>query len=209
MAKKDDLFPPEAVVTEEPAVTVSPEELSTNFFWTKGNNEVFNLQTTVRGNPTVTEIQLHMQSVIKGTDCVLAVEGHAKPVGQQTAQVATVVKKNIHSDAESVEQRSDGTDWLTYDACFVRVLPQPDNKVTVEFYGNDHKQPHDDYAFVKVNKWKTEQVAGLMKHITDANMREAADYNINCRVYYELGAEYHGDKGSGRYKDVCHVRLLS
>ena len=54
-------------------IECNPEELSTNFYWTFGREEVFNVQTTVRGNPTPYEILAHLDAV------------HRDPgIGQQT-----------------------------------------------------------------------------------------------------------------------------
>ena len=102
-----------------------------------------------------------------------------------------------------------GKTWQTVDAVFVRYLPQPDGKCTIEFYGNSHKQPHDDYAFIKASKWTWENVSGLMKHVTSHAPEEAGEFNLPCRVYYIEGKEYTTPSGvKGRYKDVCHVRSL-
>ena len=102
-----------------------------------------------------------------------------------------------------------GKTWQTFDAVFVRYLPQPDGKCTIEFYGNQHKQPHDDYAGVKVNKWPWEGVQGLMKHVTSHDPAQAGEFSLLCRVFFVDGKEYTTPSGvKGHYKDVCHVRLI-
>lgn len=69
----------------EPLLEVSPEELSTNFYWSCGKNEIFNLQTTVRGNPTHDEIIEHFESVKSALVMVVKnLEGHARQSGKQT-----------------------------------------------------------------------------------------------------------------------------
>jgi len=75
--------------------------------------------------------------------------------------------------------------YQTFDADIVEVLPQPDNKVTLAFYGKDDKYPR-----VKVNKWKVEAANGLMKHVTSEDMGKAAKYSLRCRVYWTDGAAY-------------------
>jgi len=115
----------------------------------------------------------------------------------------------IKAGTEAIPEPPKGKTWQTYDAVFVRYLPQPDGKCTIEFYGNSHKQPHDDYAFIKASKWTWENVSGLMKHVTSHAPEEAGEFNLPCRVYYIEGKEYTTPSGvKGRYKDVCHVRSL-
>ena len=96
-----------------------------------------------------------------------------------------------------------GVIYQTFDADIVEVLPQPDEKVTICFYGTNDKYPR-----VKVNKWKLAAADGLMKHVTSESMGKPAKYTLRCRVYYTDGAEYHTDNGSGHYKDIEHVRPI-
>jgi hypothetical protein len=70
-------------------IECSPEELSTNFFWTFGKQEVFNLQTTIRGNPDAAEIIAHLDAVLVGNTQVIARGGHAKPIGRQDSGIIT------------------------------------------------------------------------------------------------------------------------
>ena len=115
----------------------------------------------------------------------------------------------IKAGTEAIPEPPKGKTWQTYDAVFVRYLPQPDGKCTIEFYGNSHKQPHDDYAFIKASKWTWENVSGLMKHVTSHAPEEAGEFNLPCRVYYIEGKEYTTPSGvKGRYKDIAHVRPL-
>jgi len=115
----------------------------------------------------------------------------------------------IKAGIEAIPEPPKGKTWQTFDAVFVRYLPQPDGKCTIEFYGNSHKQPHDDYAFIKASKWTWENVSGLMKHVTSHAPEEAGEFNLPCRVYYIEGKEYTTPSGvKGRYKDIAHVRPL-
>jgi len=59
------------------------DELSTNFFYTLGKNEIFNCQFTLRGNPTRAEIESHLTSLVVAMKAVVHLGGHAKQVGQQ------------------------------------------------------------------------------------------------------------------------------
>ena len=115
----------------------------------------------------------------------------------------------IKAGTEAIPESPKGKTWQTFDAVFVRYLPQPDGKCTIEFYGNQHKQPHDDYAGVKVNKWPWEGVQGLMKHVTSHDPAQAGEFSLLCRVFFVDGKEYTTPSGvKGHYKDVCHVRLI-
>jgi len=68
---------------QKPEVEVSTDHASTNFYWTFGKQEVFNLQTTVRGVTTTNQIEAHLITVKNALTHVVAIGGHAKPVGRQ------------------------------------------------------------------------------------------------------------------------------
>jgi hypothetical protein len=121
----------------------------------------------------------------------IAMEEGNKPLAQATA--------NAELDVPAPPA---GKEWIVFAASIVKVLPQPDNKVTLEFYAEGQKYPG-----VKVNKWKVENANGLMKHVTSEDMGKAAEYKLQCQVYYTEGAE--GKTADGKvfhWKDVSHVR---
>jgi hypothetical protein len=92
--------------------------------------------------------------------------------------------------------------YQTIDADIVEVLPQPDGKTTIKFFGANDKYPR-----IAVNKWKIESANGLMKYVTSEDMGKAGRYTIKCRVYYTDGSAYTTTDGETRhYKDVEHVR---
>jgi hypothetical protein len=127
----------------------------------------------------------------------IALEEGNKPLAKATAEAEL-----------EVPPPPAGKQWIKFEANTVRVLPQPDNKATLEFYADGKK-----FAGVKVNKWKIESVNGLMKHVTTEDMSKAAEYKLHCAVYYTEGAEgkMKGDDGQEKtfhYKDVAHVRPL-
>jgi len=64
-----------------PEVEVSTEAASTNFYWTIGHEELFNLQTTVRGVLDAEQVSAHLSTVISALKEVVAHGGHAKQVG--------------------------------------------------------------------------------------------------------------------------------
>lgn len=112
--------------------------------------------------------------------------------------------KDLQKNYDDVGAPPAGKEWITFLANVVKVLPQPDNKVTLEFYAEGKKFPG-----VKVNKWKVESANGLMKHVTADDMSKAAEYKLDCIVYYTEGAE--GKTADGKvfhWKDVSHVRPL-
>jgi hypothetical protein len=97
-----------------------------------------------------------------------------------------------------------GKEWITFDADRMTVIPQPDDKVTLEFYAGNDKFPK-----VKVNKWKIPDAQGLMKHATSADLSKAANLTVHCRVFWTEGKE--GKTADGKvfhWKDVSHVRGL-
>lgn len=62
---------------------LSPEQASTNMYWTFGKNEVFNLQTTIRGIVHPAQVEYHLKSVKVAMNLIIEMGGHAKPIGQQ------------------------------------------------------------------------------------------------------------------------------
>lgn len=97
-----------------------------------------------------------------------------------------------------------GKEWITFDANRLVIIPQPDEKVTLEFFAGSDKWPK-----VKVNKWPWEGATGLLRHVTSADVSKAANLTLSCRVYYTLGKEFKLDNGkTGNYKDVAHVRPI-
>lgn len=69
-------------------IEVSPEELSTNYYWTYGHKEQFNIQSTVRGNPSGPEISEHIDSLIAHMTEVVARGGHARRVDTKGTDAA-------------------------------------------------------------------------------------------------------------------------
>lgn len=81
-------------MTEAPKEAApTSEEASTNFYWTFGNEQVFNLQTTVRGRLTYTQVSEHMSMVRSALEIVVKLGGKAKPVGQQPQSAPVAAPK--------------------------------------------------------------------------------------------------------------------
>jgi hypothetical protein len=70
---------------DQTGTKVSTEEASTNLYWTFGNEEVFNLQTTVRGAINDAQISAHLASVKAAMKAIVQLGGHAKQVGAGSA----------------------------------------------------------------------------------------------------------------------------
>ena len=83
---------------------------------------------------------------------------------------------------------------------FARLIisPQPDDRVNLEFFEEGHKYPD-----VKVNRWKTAQAEGLLKHLGTFDCTRPYDGAEAGIVFYKNGKEYQPGK---HYKDVTHVR---
>ena len=97
-----------------------------------------------------------------------------------------------------------GKEWITADIDRMTVVPQPDDKVTLEFYEGDKKWPS-----CKINKWKIADAQALMKHVTSADLSKAANLTVHCKVYWVEGKEFTMPDGkTGHYKNVSHCRPL-
>ncbi len=103
----------------------------------------------------------------------------------------------------------DGKEWQTMDIETVESIPQPGDVINIIFYKAGHTKPD-----LKCQKWKIERAAGLMKHVTNADMSKPWKAVCACRVYYTIGKAFTyndpntGELKSGNYKDVAHVRLI-
>lgn len=134
------------------------------------------------------------------------------PAPDPAAQIAMQEGNNslaseLQAAAAQVPPAPDGKQWLTYNAAFVRILPQPEDKITIEFYGDDRKKPRNDFPALKANKWDVGRAIGLMKHVTSHDVTKPAEFALRCTVYYLEGKEYTGTNGQkGHYKDIYHVR---
>jgi hypothetical protein len=133
------------------------------------------------------------------------------PLPDKAAAIAleagnTQMARELQASAEALPPSRKGADvpYQTVDADIVEVLPQPDGKTTLKFYGANDKYPR-----ISVNKWKIEAANGLMKHVTSEDMGRAAKYSLSCRVYFTDGSAYTTTNGETRhYKDVEHVRPI-
>jgi len=93
----------------------------------------------------------------------------------------------------------EGKEWKYVDVQQIKILPQPDDKVKIEFWNPGRK-----YAEEILN-CKTERAAGILKHVTSAPVTVAANLSVPVRVYYVLGKEK-ANKPGEYWHDVYHVR---
>jgi hypothetical protein len=98
---------------------ISTEEASTNFYWTCGNEEVFNLQTTIRGCPIGEQIKSHITTVKTALKAIVDSGGHAKQVGQQPRESAAPQQAQAQSNGSgnsngfNFKQGKGGTETVT------------------------------------------------------------------------------------------------
>lgn len=92
-------------------------------------------------------------------------------------------------------------EYKTIDASRLVIRPEPEGRVTLEFYADGHNFPD-----LRASKIKSDRAAGLLKHVTSADVSKAADMALKCRLYYKDGKEY---KPGQHYKDLEHVRPVA
>jgi hypothetical protein len=203
-------------MSDETSITPpSTEEASSNFYWTCGQKEIFNIQTTVRGAPSTAQIDAHLLSVIEALKLVVARNGHAKLVGNGAQRYAAPqpdalplpsepeqppAEAQKPAQAEAPAPQPVGTAEHYTDVEFVTVSPQPDGNVDVGFWRSGRKYPEERAA-----KWKPERAATLLAKITTASMSTAAKYEKKCRVFWREGKER---QSGGHYHDIERVDPL-
>jgi hypothetical protein len=127
----------------------------------------------------------------------------ADPAAQTAANAGNPqMAAAIQSQGEAVPPSKKGVPYKTLELDIFEVLPQPDNKTSIKFYGTG-----DDYARISVNKWSVENANALMKHVLSNDMSQAGRYTLPVVVYYTDGKAFTMKDGkTGNYKDVEHVR---
>jgi hypothetical protein len=100
-----------------------------------------------------------------------------------------------------------GKQYQVSDIAFVKILPQPGDRINIEFYSDDRKTPHNDFPSIKATKYDVGRAMGLLKHVTSADVTKPAEFMCRCKVYWTEGKEYKkADGGTGHYRDIHHVR---
>lgn len=197
----------------EPLPRIVPAEagFSANFHLT--HEKTGPIQFTFRG-ATSAEWHAVMNDVSEFTQHMKALgyrfnvpQAAPPPVANKAAEIVAEegnheLSAQIKAQAERVPDPPAGKQWQTIAAARVVIKPEPGDLVSVEFYEPNHKWPD-----IKANKWKNERAAGLLKHVTSADVSKAADLSLGCVVYYVNGAEKK-DKPGEFWKDIYHVRPL-
>jgi hypothetical protein len=106
------------------------------------------------------------------------------------------------------DQQDFGAGVQAYNAVMTRIQPVAGNKVKIEFFGNDLKQP--------VNQWPSFKFQGDIAKGADlltntglvaSDLLIPQDLAVNWTVYWKQGREYTKRDGSiGHYNDVIEVR---
>lgn len=184
------------------------EQASTNFYWTVGQKEVFNLQTTVRGALVIEQVEQHLATVIDALKAVVERGGHAKAVGAQpradppapavtAAPGAPATPAPVAPPAPAQPQAS-GPESII--ATRLVVVPQAEGKSKIEFYADGHKFP--DLSVTR----KLAELRNMLRLVgewTDAHLSAAGDYGVKYRVEYTLSSKLNS-KGNP-YKDIAGV----
>lgn len=99
-------------------------QLSTNFFWRKDfNGQVFDLQTTVRDNPSDEQIKAHIVSVETTLSAIVGLGGIAKNLGTPPAASVTSIAATTLGTPEAPQAQADKPKLST--------LPPPTGAVPV------------------------------------------------------------------------------
>ena len=203
---------------------VQPDMASTNFYWTFGKSETFNLQTTFRGNPQAVEIEAHLAAVKSALVHIVEMGGHAKPVGQQASyqtpkptpqlRPADNTAANLEAagravpkpDAEPKPATTNGEKQILKLAVSkVEIVPKPDGKAELKFYGAGHKYP-DLYATRSIAVW-AEEIGWDVSAFAAAITYDTTDVGKSptMEVGYTLSDKLN-TKGNP-YKDIDYIKM--
>lgn len=132
----------------------------------------------------------------------------ATPAPPPVANKAAQIMEEAGNHQAAAEQRqvdsavppsTTGKPYQTVDVSEVVITPQADGTVEVGFWNPGRK-----FAEERL-KWKTDRVAGLLKHVTSADVTKAQKLALPCRVYFVLGKE---KTNGGNWHDIEHVRPI-
>ena len=195
---------------------VNPEEASTNFYWTFGEKEVFNLQTTVRGNPTGEEVEAHLRSARMAMMEVVKMGGRAKQIGQQPTTPAPkaeeapkveVAPSDIPAPAEPHYEPVPEKEEMVLHAVKMEVKPRAveegaEQRVDLQFFGENHK-----YADLYFPNRTIDDCIKLLKDVgayKTEHLNKAKTYTVNYRIGW-VESEKLNSKGKP-YKNIVWVQ---
>jgi len=205
---------PEAVQMEVEILAIPTDAASTNFFWTIGHKETFNLQTTLRGNLTAEQIEAHFQMVIMALHDVVLRGGHAKQVGRAAEPIATSPAPQTNADdqvmvstvlaapATSASAQTPQTDQRNMVAISrLEVAPRADGRVDLRFFGTGHK--YADITAVREPDSAVHMLSATGAW-TPQHFASVAVYNVAMIIEW-TPSEKKNSKGNP-YKDIVAIR---
>lgn len=86
---------------------------------------------------------------------------------------------------------------------YIEVLPQADGKTEVKFFGNDKKQPHNQYPDVYSKRVAADHIKN-MPFLDSAIFSKAGNYTVSLVLGYTLSAKTNA-KGNP-YKDIQYIK---
>ena len=193
------------------AVTLTTEQASTNFYWTLGNENVFNLQTTIRSSLTDEQIAAHVDTVIRTLRHIVSKEGRAKAVGigsngkgvvteaQPTSQLRPAPGKKISTSSPVTTKP-----LQSFHCKLIEVTPKPDGKAEIKFYADGHKYP-DIYATRTIEQWIDMLIEVGEWQVGDFQV--AAQYDCDYKVNWNESEKL--NKNGKPYHDLHSIQLVS
>lgn len=79
----------------------------------------------------------------------------------------------------------------------IKILPQPEERVTIEFMKDGMK-----YPVAKINKWPLDRAQGFLAKVTTQDVSKPAEVKVDCTIYWKQGKEFAPGK---HYKDILKV----
>ena len=119
-----------------------------------------------------------------------------KDIPQAAPPKPTPVSDKFEQDfPEQTYEDIDGVE--SSEVTSINILPQPDDKVTIEFMKDGLK-----YPVAKINKWPNDRVQGFLAKVTTQDVTKPAEVKVGCKVYWKQGKEFAPGK---HYKDILKV----
>ena len=158
------------------------------------DGEPVRLQITTRYGATAPKIVQTTEAEIEAYR--LLRQAHPRPAAAPKEAPAKVPQSEIP------EGMPEGIELTKAEFDYVTIIPQPDNKASVDFYKDSLKWP-----VAKVVKWKHAAVKTLLVPVGDIDPAKAETYRAAGEVFWSQGKEYTKPDGSqGHYKDVRAVK---
>lgn len=112
---------------------------------------------------------------------------------------ATVAAAEQRAADQDVPASSTGKPYQTVDVSEIHITPKPDGRIELAFWNPGRKWPEEHTTC------KPERAAGLLKHVTSADVSKAQKLACRARVYFTIGKE---KQNGGNWHDIEHVRPI-